>query len=137
MIKAPAKYGRAFLYTETDDNDLTYFIIYHLQVLQRAIRGLHEYIERKSSELRRLEAELRGVSVLNLRQRALVGHAIRHPGHRYTIESHRVSHNVVYQTARLDLINLRDRGLFAAKKIGKTWHFTPVADLADKIRDLT
>ena len=28
--KAPIKYGRAFLYTETDDNDLTYFILYHL-----------------------------------------------------------------------------------------------------------
>jgi Fic family protein len=34
----PAKYGRAFLYTETDDNDLTYFIIYHLEVIMRAIR---------------------------------------------------------------------------------------------------
>ena len=26
ILKAPVKYGRAFLYTETDDNDLTYFI---------------------------------------------------------------------------------------------------------------
>lgn len=137
MVEAPAKYSRAFLHTETDENDLTYFIIYHLEVLQRAIRELHEYIERKSGELRRLEAELRGVSVLNLRQRALVAHAIRHPGHRYTIASHRVSHDVAYQTARLDLLDLQERGLFTAEKVGKTWHFSPVSGLAERIRGLT
>jgi hypothetical protein len=65
-----------------------------------------------------------------------VGHALRYPGHRYTIEAHRVSHDVVYQTARLDLLSLRDRGLFTAEKVGKTWHFIPVADLTEKIRSL-
>ena len=34
LRKAPVRYGRAFLYTETDDNDLTYFVLYHLDVLQ-------------------------------------------------------------------------------------------------------
>jgi len=28
---------RSFLYTETDDNDLTYFILYNLKVIGRAI----------------------------------------------------------------------------------------------------
>jgi len=90
---APAKYGRAFLYTETDDNDMTYFIIYHLEVIKRAIKELHEYIKRKTDRLQLIERELRGVSELNHRQRALVSHALRHPYQQYTIKSHQRSHN--------------------------------------------
>jgi len=45
LRKAPVKYGRSFLYTETDDNDHTYFIIAQTQVIRRAIHELHTYIE--------------------------------------------------------------------------------------------
>jgi len=134
---APAKYASAFLYSETDENDLTYFILYHLEVVHRAINELHQYIKRKTRQLRALERELRGIAVLNHRQRALIGHAIRHPDNRYTIQSHRVSHNVVYQTARADLLGLQEGGLLCGKKIGRTWHFTPAADLERKLADLS
>ena len=76
ILKAPAKYGRAFLYTETDDNDLTYFIIYHLEVIRRAIKELHEYIKRKTHRLQAIERELRGAAMLNYRQRDLISHAL-------------------------------------------------------------
>jgi len=133
----PSKYGRAFLYTETDDNDLTYFILYHLEVIQRAIKKLHEYIKRKTEKLRAIESELRGVAILNHRQRALISHALRHPHHQYTIRSHQISHNVVYQTSRLDLLNLESRGLLNGQKIGKTWYFTPVSNLEEKLATLS
>jgi Fic family protein len=134
--KAPVKYGRAFLHTETDDNDLTYFILYHLDVIRRAIKELHKYIKRKTEKLQAIERELRGVIVLNHRQRALISHALRHPHQRYTIRSHQTSHNVVYQTSRLDLLDLKNRGLLASQKIGRTWYFTPVDDLEDKLAKL-
>ena len=136
MVKAPARYGRAFLYTETDDNDLTYFIVYHLAVIDRAIKQLHAYIEAKARQVQALEQELRGMMVLNHRQRALIGHGLRHPHHRYTIESHRTSHNVVYQTARKDLLELQDRGLLQGRKVGKTWYFTPTENLEKRLVDL-
>ncbi len=134
--KAPLKYGRAFLYTETDDNDLTYFIIYHLDVIRRAISELHKYIKRKTERLQTIERELRGVSILNHRQRALISHALRHPYQRYTIRSHQISHNVVYQTSRLDLFDLEKRGLLTTEKIGRTWYFMPVGDLEEKLSKL-
>lgn len=133
ILKAPAKYGKAFLYTETDDNDLTYFILYHLNIIQQAIKGLHEYIKRKARMLQSLERELHSVTLLNHRQRDLISHALRHPHQRYTIESHRGSHNIVYQTSRNDLLNLKDRGLLEAEKIGRTWYFTPVNYLEKKL----
>ncbi len=137
IVKAPAKYARAFLYTETDDNDLTYFIIYHLEVIRRAIKQLYEYTERKTKRLQAIENQLRGIIVLNHRQRALIGHALRHPHHRYTIKSHQISHNVVYQTSRLDLLDLENRGLLDSRKIGKTWYFTPVSDLEQRLAKLS
>jgi Fic family protein len=134
--KAPVKYGRAFLHTETDDNDLTYFILYHLDVIQRAIEELHKYIKRKTEKLQAIERQLRGVAVLNYRQRALISHALRHPHYKYTIKSHQISHNVVYQTSRTDLLDLERRGLLKSNKIGKTWYFTPVNDLEEKLAEL-
>ena len=136
ILKAPTQYGLAFLYAETDDNDLTYFVLYLLQVIRRAIDLLHEYIRRKTAQLKAAERELRGIQVLNHRQRALITHALRHPDCQYTIESHRVSHNVVYQTARTDLLDLQQRGLLGARKIGRTWYFTPAADLEKRLAQM-
>ncbi len=134
ILKGPAKYGKAFLHSETDENDLTYFLLYHADIIRRAIDELHVYIERKSSQLRRAEAGLRGMSELNHRQRNLIFHALRHPGQRYTIESHRASHKTVYETARADLTNLAERGLLTKIKVGQAWNFFPAKDLEDKLR---
>jgi len=136
ILKAPIKYARAFLYTETDDNDLTYFILYHLEVIRRAIGHLHEYIRRRTERLQAIERELRGVATLNHRQRDLISHALRHPHHKYTIKSHQISNDVVYQTSRLDLLDLENRRLLKSDKVGRTWYFTPVSDLEEKLAEL-
>jgi len=136
LLKAPAKYARAFLYTETDGNDLTYFILHQLDVIRRAIDELHAYIARKISALQAVESRLRGIAFLNHRQQALVSHALRHPHQRYTFSSHQMSHNVVYQTARTDLLDLERRGLLSSRKVGRTWHFTPAPDLEDRLSRL-
>jgi len=73
---------------------------------------------------------------LNHRQVALLGHALRHPGAEYTIESHRTSHDVVYQTARTDLLDLADRGLLRKRKRGRRYVFSTPAGLADRLRGL-
>lgn len=133
LLKAPSQYARAYFHTETDDNDLTYFIIFQLEVIGRAIAELHAYIERKTNEIKVIERNLRGVSLLNTRQRALIGHALLHPRQRYTIRGHQGSHGVVYETARKDLLNLVERGLLSENKIGKTFYFTPPRNLEKKL----
>ena len=131
--RAPAQYARAFLYTETDDNDLTYFIHYHLGVLDRALQALHQYIARKSEQRQHLESVVSGLTDLNHRQCALVGHALRHPNYRYTIQEHRMSHGVVYQTARTDLLELVEAGLFDSRKIRNRWFFNADDDLERRL----
>lgn len=136
IYRAPAQYYRAFLYTETDDNDLTYFILHHLGVVEKAFEELLAYVSRKSEQLREVERRLRLTAALNHRQRALLSHAIRHPDARYTFESHQRSHDVVYETARSDLLDLQAKGLLIGAKIGRTWHFSPVPDLERKLGDV-
>ena len=119
LLKAPSKYGRSFLYTETDDNALTYFLLYHLDVIQRSTEALHRFIRKRARQLKQLESQVRNLDVLSHRQRALLSHAVRHPGHMYTINTHKTSHSIVYQTARTDLLGLQDRGLLHAEKTGR------------------
>lgn len=137
IVRAPAEYARSFLYTETDDNDLTYFILYHLEVIQKAIKKLQEYIKRKAQKQQMLEQQLHGMIVLNHRQRALISHALHHPHYKYTFKSHQISHNVVYQTSRLDLLDLEKRGLLKSNKVGKKWYFTPVSNLEERLAKLS
>jgi len=134
---APARYGRSFLYTETDENDLTYFILAQLEVLKRSIDELRSYLERKTREIRETEQRLRATASLNHRQVALVSHALRHPGSRYSIESHKVSHDVTYQTARTDLLALESKGLLIRTKQGKAFSFSAPADLDARLRTLS
>jgi Fic family protein len=131
------RYGEAFLHTETDSNDLTYFIIYNLDVISRSIDALYHYIENRGKELGELEHKLRGIAELNHRQRELIRHALRHPSFSYTVASHRACHGVVLMTARTDLEDLEKRGLLSKKKSGKAWVFTPVPDLESKLREGT
>jgi Fic family protein len=45
------QYEKAYLYTETDNNDLGYFITYHIKTMEKAYDALKEYINRKQKEV--------------------------------------------------------------------------------------
>jgi len=134
--KAPTKYGTAFLYTESDENDLTYFILYHLDVIRRSIRELHEHVSRKAQAVRQTQKMIHASGILNHRQLALLTHALKHSDAEYTMRSHRVSHNVTNQTARADLYDLVDRELFTREKTGRTFYFYPAEDMERRIKEL-
>ena len=137
VLTAPAQYARAFLHTETDECDLTYFILYHLKVVMRALGSLHDYIARKTQEIRQFESELSQSAILNHRQRALIRHAMRHPGSFYTVKGHQLSHNVSYESARSDLLDLAKRELLEGQrtnaKRGSKWFFVAKPQLAGRL----
>ncbi len=133
--KAPAQYERAFLETETDGGDTTYFLIHQLGVIDQAIDDLHLYLQRKIAEQRDAEAQLSGFDGLNGRQVALLGHAIRHPEHLYTYDGHATSHRVTHETARSDLADLARRGLLARRPGGRAHRYEPPADLPERLKE--
>ncbi|OLT31215.1 hypothetical protein BJF84_04385 [Rhodococcus sp. CUA-806] len=126
LKQAPSKYARSFLYTEQDEGDLTYFLMYHLQVIQRALGELDEYLNRKTLELQRARTLLaRGPGGFNHRQAALLQSATRDPSNYYTAESHMNYHSVSKQTARNDLYDLERRGLLHRTKISRQFAWVP------------
>lgn len=133
LKKAPAQYARAYLFTQTDESDVTYFLIHQLETILAAMDGLYVYLRRKASELKATESMLRTAEHsrghLNHRQLALIRHAVRHPGASYTIEGHRQSHDVVYQTARADLLRLVELGLLQQRKTARAFAFDAPLDL--------
>ncbi len=46
-----SQYEKAYLYTENDQNDLGYFITYHIKTMEKAYDALKEYISRKQREV--------------------------------------------------------------------------------------
>ena len=133
ILEGPAKYSRAFLYTETDDNDLTYFLSYHLEIIRRSIVALKEYIKKQVQKVALVEKLLKTTGILNHRQRSLISHALKHPSTQYTIGAHRVSHNIAYQTARTDLLELEKLQLLSSKKVKKQWYFQPTEGLEQRL----
>lgn len=137
--QAPAQYMYAYLHTETDSNDVTYFIIHQLEVIKKAIKDLHGYLADKASEYREAErllekSKLSGV--LSYRQLGLLKNGLDNPGMEYTIKSHQNSHGIAYQTARTDLLTLSDDFKLLRKyKMGKKDVFVAPANMIDLIKD--
>ena len=136
LRRAPTKYARSFLYTETDDNDLTYFLVAQAKVIRAAITELHAYIARKTAETREIETHMRALDLFNHRQVSVIRHALKHPGQRYTIASHQLSHGVSYQTARTDLLDLMERQVLEQRSAGKQLQFTVPHDLSARLLNL-
>ncbi len=136
LRKAPAQYARSFLLTETDDLDLTYFLLAQADVMTRALDALNDYLVRKRAELHQTMRAIRTAVELNHRQTSLITHALQHATHTYTVESHQRSHRVTNPTARTDLLGLEALGLLLRRKVGKRFVFTPAPDLAGRLRTL-
>ncbi len=133
LVHARSKYARAFLFTETDGLDATYFVLYQLSVICRAIDDLHEYMHRKTRDAQSTEALLHSGD-LSYRQIAILTRALRHPDSEYTAKSHAASHRVSVESARLDLQDLVRRGLLTRRRIGRELAYRPVPDLEERIQ---
>lgn len=137
LRKAPVKYMRAYLHTETDRNDTTYFLLHQLQTIRQAIAALHAYVDRKVREHRETQLLLTRSTALrgrfNHRQIALLNHALRNSGEGYRVDAHQRSHAVAYQTARNDLLTLEELALLEKTRQGNAFVFYAPDDLRERL----
>lgn len=136
--KAPAKYAQAYLHTESDGQDSTYFLLHQLGCIKEAINDLHEYLDAKTQSLAKAQQQLKAnpklSGKLNFRQLALIKHALEHPGHSYTIEPHQRAHGVSYDIARKDLLQMADElQLLIKSKHGRQYVFVSPNNLDQRI----
>ena len=116
--QSAARYGRAYLFSENDQNDLTYFISYQLQVLTLAWQELTQYAARQQQQL----VEVRRLALtnsLNERQLQLVQWLREKPHQELTIREIQRRFNTAYATARADLLGLLELHLLVQGRVGK------------------
>lgn len=125
--KGYARYPQAFVDTELDEGDLTYFVLYQLDIIELALDDLSIHLARETAKIRHAQRLLSLAKDLNLRQRLLLEHGLRHPRTEYTVKSHMNSNGVTPNTARADLDDLVRRRMMITSKRGKevVYHIAP------------
>lgn len=125
--KGFARYPQAFIDTELDEGDLTYFVLYQLDIIELALEDLSNHLARETAKIKHAQRLLALAKDLNLRQRLLLEHGLRHPRTQYTVKSHMNSNGITPNTARADLDDLVRRRMMVTSKRGKEviYHIAP------------
>jgi len=131
---APVQYGMAYLYTEIDENDLTYFLYYQADIILRAMEELFKYLDQKSQEFEDVVDLLESSSLsdkLNFIQKNIVKKAMKNPGRVFTIKEISNAYEVSDTTSRKYLKLLSKYKLLAPLKEGRTIKYIALADIKD------
>lgn len=118
ILKSKTQYGLAFMYTENDDLDLTYFINYKMGVIRSAYDGLQGYIQRKIEEKNAAYDFMRKGGV-NERQAQIIQWIDEEPNKIITAREVQKWFGVANQTARYDLQGLIDLGILELQQVDK------------------
>jgi Fic family protein len=132
ILGSKAQYAKAYLHTELDDNDLTYFLLYNLKSIQTALNDLKKYIQQKTAEKQQLMHLLRNAP-FNERQVAMLQDLIQDPGTYLSVQLIQNRFAVSNQTARNDLNGLVEAGLLDYLKRGSKMQFFPVKDFIKRM----
>lgn len=111
-------YEKAFLYTENDDNDLSYFIQYHLNVMKKAFEELKKYLQRKIDEQQNIHRFI-GVLNTNDRQRYVFKVIMENKHMIITPKELASQFDITTRTARTDLQELVEMGYLKITNINK------------------
>lgn len=129
--QSPLQYARAYIYSEQDDLDLTYFYDFHMKKILQAMNDFESYIEKRSRENRRIDDLVGPEIYLNERQKQVLQHLLANYHNGVTVTSHSGLHGITRQTAAKDLQELADRQYLVARKEGKFVRYY----LSDKLKN--
>ena len=122
--RSKKKYSLAYLNTEYDEMDLTYFILYNLSCIDEARKDLLKYLEDKQTEQNATKAIIKKIKDINQREGDILRSMMEHDDEYFTIREIMQNYNTVYETARTDLLHLADLGYLTKEKRGREFIFT-------------
>lgn len=105
-----SRYEEAYVFGETDGNDMTYFILYNLKALMDSVDRFEDYLKRKIEEERSMKVKLSDYG-LNDRQIRIITSLMN--GGTVTVRSIQNQYHVSLNTARADVRCLSEAGLLA------------------------
>lgn len=112
------QYEKAFLYTENDANDLSYFITYHIEVMHKALESLKNYIQEKQKENLQVASFIK-IPGINERQAQILKTLFDQPECVFSVKEVQNRFSVANYTARTDLNNLVSMGLMEVISVNK------------------
>lgn len=118
IYKSKASYEKSFLQSETDGNDIGYFITYHLNALEKAFDELKAYIERKTVQ-KKDEVQLLKIGGITRRQASILHLFIKEADLIVTAKDIAGRMLVTQPTAKKDLSELVQSGLLTEIKLNK------------------
>ncbi|MGS0824372.1 Fic family protein [Shewanella sp. 0m-8] len=124
---APVQYGKSYLYTETDEMDLTYFIDYQCSIVIRAINQFVDAYEKSVKGIEEFNTWLIHSGLyrkLNDKQRVVFQIAKSGYAKNFTTSNVKDNLGCSYNTAASALNGLVDLKLFKKVKMGKQWYFS-------------
>jgi len=136
LKESPREYGMSYMYTEKDDNDLTYFIYFQLEVITKAFEELKNYLNHKANEFKKISETLDKTSwgdKLNFIQKDLIKKAVKEPGRIFSAKEISNSYSISENTSRTYLAKLAEMKLFLTTKDGRTKIYIAPSDLLSKI----
>ena len=105
ILKTKTQYEKAYIYSEIDEMNVSYFIHYQVKVLTQAFEDLKDYLSEKKKEENKLNKYLK-VSNINERQ-AQILYWIEEDANRYfSVKEIENVFSVTNQTARTDIEEL-------------------------------
>ena len=127
------KYEKAYLYSEQDDYDLTYFIVYLANATSRALVEFNEYVNKKREAKKENILNLNHLW-LNDRQNNLIIYFLHNKNDYTTITIHKNYYWIERRTAEKDLKKLLEKWFLESKKVWKFVRYFPVDNFADLIK---
>jgi len=119
---APVKYTRAYIYSETDHNDITYFVKFNLRQLDIALKSFEKYIEKTKTVNKNIFETIKNNPNLNFRQADVIITLTKNE-RPTTVREMQERYNISYQTARTDLLGLAKLGYLRKHTRGKQFIF--------------
>jgi Fic family protein len=133
ILTSKAQYARAYQHTENDGNDLTYFVLYNLASIRKALEELKKHIEKKKKEKDFTLGLIRNTDY-NDRQIAVLTEVLNDKKNAFTVFELETRFGISNQTARNDLNFLVEKGILQPRKNGKKIQFVKTADAEKNIR---
>lgn len=112
------QYEKAYLYSENDENDLSYFITYHVKTMEKAFDALKEYINRKQKEVFQA-AKFMKIPLVNERMAQILKILNDDSDRILNIKEIENRFNISNYTARTDLKTLVDLGFLEVIQVNK------------------
>lgn len=136
LKEKPKEYGLSYMYTEKDDNDLTYFIYFQLNIIAKAFEELKSYLNNKVYEFEKISETLEKTAwgnTLNFIQKDLIKKAVKEPGRVFSIKEVSKSYSITDNTSRSYLNKLVKFKLFLSTKDGRKTIYIAPSDLLKKL----